>query len=731
MQTFLLFGQIRSMLDDWKQIWNLIFIKIEMINLKQKTIMNKILKYMKSLDIFGQNIQLNFNGQNQYQTATGGFFSLAIIAVIAFFFQQNILNFIHRVDIHLNAQTIFDFNPDRITFNEDNYMFALAVDQTNFNTLPFFNITLKQRTYTRSSDGSLNKQDNFIDLIPCTQDRFQKIFKNQDFSVQFSQLKLEEWLCPQLNYSIQLGGSFTSDIFEFVKITVSECSNNSNSNSILSWKPQCASTQARDRYLQQERSFRIRMYMTNNVINPLQVQNVSQTFLDDETYFSFLLQTGTEADVFYQKYNITTDDNVIPILKKIDEEIINVKRAGDFKTKIVQNNDQQFSAIYLRRSPYTQIVKRELQDISDLLSYLGGFANIVALVFGILIKSYNKSRCIRSITYLVMIDLANYVYDFPTKSISIADSQERKEIKKVIAKARSRTIVKQQGQDQELHSQMQSPKHTQIQLQQNDTKQQELYNISKQDEIYQVKSELQITNRQEEQLLFYQEQEKIILKLGIQDRKSYLTQQIQKILNRSKPILFNCKYILSMVFCSKLFYDRNSILLHKAIKKINQDLDICVVIDTVKEINLIKELLLTKDQLVLFDFAPKQVIDLQEDEKSIMTRSQGSNSLETMRSNSNQKEVQNQNKSIQAYYKLFQAYDHIHKQLQQDNKINEKLIEKLGQEVRDIFDVSHLIQWERKSIKCLKDDMQDDSVNSDPLSINNVEQIKINVKLST
>ncbi|CAD8210004.1 unnamed protein product [Paramecium octaurelia] len=686
--------------------------------------MRKMLEYMKSLDIFGQSIQLNFNGQNQYQTATGGFFSLAIIAVIAFFFQQNILDFLNRVDIHLNTQTVFDFNPDSINFNEDNYMFALAIDQPNFTTLPFFNITLKQRIYTRTSDGSLIKQDNFIDLIPCTQDRFQKIFKNQDFSAQFSQLKLEEWLCPQLNYSIQLGGSFTSDIFEFVKITVSECSNNSNSNSILSWKPQCASTQARDRYLQQERSFRIRMYMTNNVINPLQVKNVSQTFLDDETYFSFLLQTGTEADVFYQKCNITTDDNIIPLLKKIDEEIINVKRAGDFKTKIVQNNDQQFSAIYLRRSPYTQIFKRELQDISDLLSYLGGFANIVALVFGIIIKSYNKSR--------FMIELANHVYDFPTRSASIVDSQERKEIKKTIAKAKSRTIlIKQQGQDQELQSQMQSPKHTQNQLQFNDTKQQELYNISKQDDIYQVKSELQITNRQEEQLLFRQEQEKIILQLGIQDRKSYLTSQIQKILSRSKPILFNCKYILSKVFCSKLFYDRNSVLLQKAIKKINQDLDICVVIDTVKEINLIKELLLTKDQLVLFDFAPKQAIDLQEDEKSIMTRSQVSSSLESMRTNSNQTAGQKQNQSIQAYYKLFQAYDHIHQQLQQNNKINEKLIEKLGQEVRDIFDVSHFIQWERKQIKCLKDDFEVDSVNSDPNSINNVEQIKINVKMNT
>ncbi|CAD8089546.1 unnamed protein product [Paramecium sonneborni] len=692
----------------------------------KKTMMKKSIEFFKNLDIFGQNIQLNFKGQNQYQTATGGLFSLAIIAIIAFFFQQNILNFLNRVEIHLNTQTIFDFNPDSIQFNEDNYMFALAVDQPNFSTLPFFNLTVKQRIYTRFSNGSLNKQDNFIDLIPCTQDRFQKIFKNQDFSTQFSQLKLEEWLCPQLNYSIKLGGSFTSDVFEFVKITVSECSNNSNSNSILSWKPQCASTQARDRYLQQERSFRIRMYMTNNVINPLSVQNVSQTFLDDESYFSFLLSTGTEADIFYQKYNITTDDNIIPLLKEVDEEVINVKRAGDFKTKIVQNNDQQFSAIYLRRSPYTYIIRRELEDIADLLSYLGGFANIVALIFGIIIKSYNKSR--------FMIELANHVYDFPKKNnANMAELQDRKEIKKTIAKARAKSkTITVKNQDQDLQSPLQSLKHTQNQILFNDTKQQEQQqNTLKQEETFQIKSELQTTNRQEEQRLFQQEQEKIIQKLGILDHKSYFTKQIQKILSRSQPVLFNCKYLLSKVFCSKLFYDRNNILLYKAIKKINKDLDICVIIDTVKEINLIKELLLTQDQLVLFDFAPKQVINLQEDESKNMTSSLVRRTLESIRSNSNSQEILQQNETIQAYYKLFQAYDHIHQSLQQNNKINEKLIEKLGQEVRDIFEVSHFIQWENKQIKSLKDDLQCESINSDPHCIQKIEQIKINMNLNT
>ncbi|CAD8121273.1 unnamed protein product [Paramecium sonneborni] len=686
----------------------------------QQSISNQV---FKNLDIFGQNVQLNFNGENQYQTAVGGLFSIAIIAVIALFFQQNIVNFLNRNEINLNIQTIFDSNPDSVQLNDDNYMFALAIEQAQFNTVPFFNITLKQRIYTRFANGTLHKNDTFIDLIPCTQDRFQKIFNNQNFSSQFASLNLQEWLCPQHNYSIQLSGGYTSDIFQFVKITVSECSNDTTTNSFLSWKPRCASTQARDRFLQSERSFRIKMYMTNNVLNPLQVQNISQVFLDDESFFSFLLSTGTETDVFYQKYNVTTHDNIFPYPKQQIQNVYNVKKAGDYKTSTVQNNPQQYAAIYMRRSPYTYVIKRDFQDIADLLSYLGGFANIVALIFGIMIKSYNKSR--------FMIELANQIYDFPIKNDNPAETQQRKEIKKTIARAKSRTIIiKHQEQEQVLQSPLQSPKFTQNQqLLLNDTTKQEQQYTSKQDDIYQAKSELYITNRQEEQRLFQQEQEKIIQQLGISDRKSYLTQQVQKILNRSKPILFNYKYILSKIFCAKFFYDRNSILLQKAIKKINKDLDLCVIIDKVKEINLLKELLLTHDQLVLFDFAPKQAINLQEEEQK-MTRSLVKRTLDGMRSNSTSVDSLQQNESINAYYKLFQAYDHIHQSLQQNNKINEKLIEKLGQEVKDIFEVSHFIQFDKNQIKSQKDDdIQFDSVNSDPLSINNIEQIRVNLKI--
>ncbi|CAD8066755.1 unnamed protein product [Paramecium primaurelia] len=668
-------------------------------------------KVFKNFDIFGQNIQLNFNGDDSYQTATGGIISITIIAVIAFFFQQNIVDFLNKNYVNLDVQTLFDANPDDIIFNDDNYMFALAIEQNNFNTNPYFNITLKQRIYTRLNNGTIIKQDSFIDLIPCTIDRFQNIFNNQNFTDQFISLGLSEWLCPHYNYSIRLSGGYTSQIFEFTKITVSECSNYTDNNQILTWKPKCASSFDRDNHLNNDRSFRLKMYMTNTIINPLQPKNISQVFLDDELFFSFLLLTGTETDVFYQKYNVTTNQNIFPYIEDNQEQLFNIKQQGDFRVNNVQNSGSSYSALYMRRSPYTYKVKRDFQDLADLLSYLGGFANIVVMIFGFFISFYNKSQ--------FMIELANQVYDFPIKNVSNIELQQRKEIKKTIARAKSRTIIQKPNTQ---YSQLQSPKYNQNQqLIINDT--------TKQDE--------QCITKQGEQQTFQQEQEKIIQQLGITDRKSYLTQQIEKILNRSCPIFFNCKYILYQLFCQRFFYDRNSILLQKAIKNINQDLDLCVIIDKVKEINLLKELLLTEDQLVLFDFAPKEVINL-EVEKKLTSRNLARNTIRNfnqIQNTLNSLEEQNKsNQSINTYYKLFKAYDRMHQSLQQNDKINEKLIGKLGQEVRDIFEVSQFIQWEndRKiNSEPLDDEFQCDSVNSDPPCITSLDQLKVNLKINS
>ena len=47
---------------------------------------DKFTETFKSVDLFGKEISLNFNDEEVYTTACGGFFTLIFISVLLFFF---------------------------------------------------------------------------------------------------------------------------------------------------------------------------------------------------------------------------------------------------------------------------------------------------------------------------------------------------------------------------------------------------------------------------------------------------------------------------------------------------------------------------------------------------------------------------------------------------------------------------------------------------------------------
>ncbi|CAD8066747.1 unnamed protein product [Paramecium primaurelia] len=722
-----------------------------------------LIKVLKSIDLFGQNILLNLNGEDEYKTAFGGFFTLMILGIVVLFFQSNIRDFINKVNIQSETTEVFEDEPDSIQLNESNFMFAVAIEQVNFNTNPFFNITLRQRQYERLENGTLIKRDQHIDLIPCTLDRFQNIFTPYalNFTQQYREIGLDTWLCPQFNYSVSLKGRYTNKYFDFLKIAVNECSNQTQSNSFFTWKPVCASQELLDEWLLDQRSFRVKLYITNKVINPEKGDEYIQSFLDDELFFSFVPNIiGKETDVFFTKYILHTDNNLLPTSEESEASEIFAKQEGDYRDQGIYAAEQ-FAAIYLRRSPYTNYISRSYQKLDKLLSILGGFANIVFVVLGFFVGIYNKQQ--------YLIELANEVYDFHfgnenkakferqqlVKEITYVKSQSKiisqrcspvssinpanqsinqnpiQSIRPVISHQVDCTLVIHNDKVDSEQKQHKSNKSSVINLQPVGDNEIEWESIDKSmlscnltqnnnhTDIAMFGSTAKFHQERQSKTQIDQEQKsmkqsikqmhkQIVNKIGIHNRKEYLTKQIQMMLDRSRPIVFTFKFVLHQLFCGKLFQDKNCILLDKAIKKINQDLDICVLIDKVNEINLIKELLLERDQQILFNFAPKEVITIEDqfykhhlpgrrDSKRAFTKRLGVqfSDVAKMMFDKKFKKGQFVNPGLQIYYKLYQAYERVILSEEKNNRFNKILIEKLGQEVKEVFDISNYIQVDK------------------------------------
>lgn len=52
-----------------------------------------------------------------------------------------------------------------------------------------------------------------------------------------------------------------------------------------------------------------------------------------------------------------------------------IRKGEDFRdlTELGRDTDTNFATLYLRRSPFTEIINRNYQKLGNLLSYLGGF----------------------------------------------------------------------------------------------------------------------------------------------------------------------------------------------------------------------------------------------------------------------------------------------------------------------------------------------------------------------
>jgi hypothetical protein len=62
-----------------------------------------------------------------------------------------------------------------------------------------------------------------------------------------------------VNFSLTVGGRFSSEYLDYVKVEVSACKNNTSKNANLTWHPSCANATDMQTYLAKEGSYRVRM----------------------------------------------------------------------------------------------------------------------------------------------------------------------------------------------------------------------------------------------------------------------------------------------------------------------------------------------------------------------------------------------------------------------------------------------------------------------------------------
>ncbi|EAR92638.2 transmembrane protein, putative (macronuclear) [Tetrahymena thermophila SB210] len=364
---------------------------------------------IQKCDIFGNAIGLNMNQQNIYKSKFGGFISIVVGIIIAYYFWTNFIIFINQEKMTVTSEIEYDINPSNIVLGQNSLMFAINIYQTNldFLTNPFFNIVLNIGVF-ENKGTTFNYKYLPVELEPCTEAHFQAYFNAKYVSENIETDKqniINNFLCPKLDQSFNLSGLYLSPVFNFVRIQVKRCIQSELNSINPNWKVKCAPSDSVSQFLDQNGNFRVSVYHNNYLISPDKNTQYAQAYLNQDLSFLFVPnQMFKSVDVFLKDYNIKTNNyGFFTSQTNYEQYIVYDYKDYTESTTLGQQGDI-YTEVFLRRSPYTQIYTREHENFTQFLSSLGGFINILITVVGIFIRKYNY--------FQFTIDLANKLYNF-------------------------------------------------------------------------------------------------------------------------------------------------------------------------------------------------------------------------------------------------------------------------------------------------------------------------------
>ncbi|CAK71975.1 unnamed protein product (macronuclear) [Paramecium tetraurelia] len=650
------------------------------------------------------------NKQSSYKTVFGGCSSLILLVILILIFSSNITSFFNKESLSATVLTEFEEIPSLSIIDDSFFLFAVQIDQDDFLKKPFYEIKIDQFRIQKFLNGSSIQTQKEVQLIPCTLDRFNKIFSQfgRDMTDQFNQFKLHDFLCFEqvvLDIFVATTNLFQSKEhleFEFLKIQVQECSNKTN----------CASKEELQQEVDKNGAFKIKLFPINKILNPYKPEdNYLQTFLDDSFFFRFLPSNIYKSvDLFIKEYEVTNDQSLLPFSQLEQSQFYTLDQSEIKERTELQNSQSSFVQIQIRKSPYKIKIFRKYLKIDELLSNLGGIQQIFIFFVGTILTIYNR--------FQLLVELANKLYEF-----TLVSFQKEKYYQENLDLVNQMIYNKQEKMPFQ-----EKPRNSDVDLEIQPLHQSTINQKSK-NELLKFSEQMSPSSQQQRNPLkkqtefalkknkFIYEQEAMASKLNCQNGLEYFQLQIQQLIQRSKPILMTFQMLINFLTCQKVFNNKKHIqLMNQAMQfilyllisdKITQQIDLFNILTKLNDLEKLKEVIFSPQQLLMFNFTPKPLISLDNKtevfNRTIVEERTRSNNTKQDETSSNSEFQNKTHYNLQAdarmYSKIYSAYDDVLQEAENEqdpsicNNLSKQIILKLGAEVQTIFKLSKLIDF--------------------------------------
>ncbi|KAL4432499.1 hypothetical protein ABPG74_013353 [Tetrahymena malaccensis] len=218
-------------------------------------------------------------------------------------------------------------------------------------------------------------------------------------------------------------------------------------------------------------------------------------------------------------------------------------------------------------------------------------------------------------------------------------------------------------------------------------------------------------------------------------RKDFMTRQLQKVLSKRQKLTLSFKYFIYKLSCGKFYCTKENMLIDKANTMLQKDIDIIVILNKIKELEKLKCLMLDQNQLALFNYFPKPLLQIDKNknvikkEEMLKEVKQLERKMKTLdikpqhlpvlkKAKDKFKSLLNKNKKPQElfnnndllhnldqnqyrnYQRLYKAYEQIISK-QEGTRMDNILIQNLGEETMKIFQDSMKMQFGMEKLLAL------------------------------
>jgi len=551
---------------------------------------------LKFFDYFGIIFNFKLKADYSFQTRTGGAVFLLFLFFVLYFFILTFYDFITRSVYNINYSTKVVNPAPSINLHQAGFMFAYALEYNNGSSIyPDFQDSIEHKvTLIKMSDSdSKNKNKTIIKSNLC---KHKDLNKNINLKT-FKNLNLDHYYCLNITPDITIEGTYTNNIYQYIQLDISINKNYLNYNTSSDKNLDVLGKSININGL------RVALYWADTTHNVEKKDYPISAYLKNYIrYFDFwylqkinmdfsIVEFSTDMDMIFQRpesfSNIT--------FKEISEYFITAEN----RTNIEKGGT--LISIYLRSSCEIIKIDRTYQKIAEFFANLGGLQSNIFFFLYIIMNFFNQFRanmcimnnCIKyrehfKVNYPHHCNYLKFNLTTQNKDPEESQFQKRQESEFGIGISNKNYV----NFKEDINKSMEDEKN--IEMKQVDNKAPFDVNVEqRQRELYIVKDDTSKVGR--------------------------ISKSVEDLVRQSNsPVDFNTiEIICRKCVCRSKSLAIKSTLYDKGVWKLDYYFDVITFIQKMQEIDILKYLLLDKDQYNLINFISKPSVSLSLDDSDV------------------------------------------------------------------------------------------------------------------